>query len=527
MDYFTFETEFFSMLQNNNEKCLIFIDNNKDLINNFLGFNSKTETIESFINKINESLLYPNNNNLLPHTNYFELIEKVLNHPLLNKVKEKFINSKILIKACKFHNKDTALWLTSTMNINPYIQDENGETVLVYCVKYGKNLKAIPYLLKHKEINVNIPDNEGKTVAMYLTEKGDYYNLLNLRKNNCNYDYINDNHQSVLSILMKKMYGSEKERHTIPLKSFIRIFSILVSYQINFNIPIDKDKNTAIMVALSLKDFETVELSAKYLKNLDLSVKNIYGESIITLCIKYGYYSILKLFKNNPTFEYDYKDNLHQNTLLMYSVINNCIFMKEILEYNPKIINEINNKGENALILACKINQIEAVKQLLKSESKFESESESKSTTNHYININQQDNLGNTALHYATEIQNLKLIQLLLSRHPNININIKNNKGKTVKDLANESNNINIIKLINNPKLFIDNELKSNEGIDYYSKNFIHYSKEIQEYIKPKFNNEYPNFILTKKIEKIESTVYNRYTITQSPYVLRIKRIII
>lgn len=53
--------------------------------------------------------------------------------------------------------------------------------------------------------------------------------------------------------------------------------------------------------------------------------------------------------------------------------------MKELLENDPNIINDVNCKNENALIITTKINQVKAIETLV----------------DYGININQQDDLDN------------------------------------------------------------------------------------------------------------------------------------
>jgi len=577
MDFSTFENELILMLKNKDEKCLKFIDSNRDLIEKNLGSDANPKTIGNFIEKIGNVIINTKNKLIQLKSNY-DLIGKVLNHPYLSNVKEAFIKSRVLIEACKVGNKDAVKWLLSNMNVSPYVQDDdgmtclmyaaknnyqfvikphlkdihcleladkcgnnvlfysvvnpdfiekeevsnniyprklinsgidinhtnnNGETALLYCIK-NNNFRPIQYLLKHIGIDVNVADNDGKTAAMYLLEKGEYYEFLSLHKKNCLYDYVNmynNQYQSVLSIILKKMYGGEKVRESVPLKSFIRIFIVLVSYQIDFNIPVDDDENTTFMVVLGCKDLETATVCAKYLKKLDLSIKNKYGENSTSLCMKLGYENILELIKENPTFNYHYKDYLNQNNLLMYSVINNCILMNDLLERDPDIINEVNNKNENALIIACKINQMKAAETLLKRG----------------ININQQDHLGNTALHYAVNIEKPKLIQLLMSKNPDLELRNKN--GKTVKDLAIDLGNKKILGILNNPFAVDPSVYKDYDNTN--NKNLEKYIEEVKEYLTPLFNNDYPDYEVTKEIEKTQKSIYSRYTITENFYITK------
>jgi len=366
--------------------------------------------------------------------------------------------------------------------------NRNGETALVYCIK-NECFKPILHLIRSPDLDVNVADNNGKTAAMYLVEKGNYFDYLNLHRKNCNYDYININtNESVLSILLSKMYSSVEDPESLALYiSYIQIFTVSVSYQIDFNIPVDNDENTAFMVTLGMKDLESATLCAKHLRRLDLSVKNKYGENATSLCFKFGYPDILDIVKENPTFNYYFRDSVNQNTLLMYSVINECLFMKELLENDPNIINDVNRKNENALIIATKINQVKAVETLL----------------NYGINIDHQDDLGNTALHYAIEIENPKLVQMIMKKNPKTDLKNKNNK--TAIMLANEINNNDILQSLNNPSANVKTSNTNNSII------LDKYRKVAQSYVTPFFNNNYPEYKCTKSKEKIKDEVYFRF----------------
>ncbi|OUM69286.1 hypothetical protein PIROE2DRAFT_21714, partial [Piromyces sp. E2] len=84
----------------------------------------------------------------------------------------------------------------------------------------------------------------------------------------------------------------------------------------------------------------------------------------------------------------------------------------------PELINGINSKGESALIIASKANNIDSVNYILKCNT----------------DVNHQDHLGNTALHYAVSCQNPVIIYHLIKA--GADCNLKNNQGKSASDLA-------------------------------------------------------------------------------------------
>jgi len=289
-----------------------------------------------------------------------------------------------------------------------------------------------------------------------------------------------------MTILLNKLYSNTSSY--VPYEQYIKILSFFVKYQLDFNFPVDNDENTAFMVTLIVNDLTTAKFCAENIAKLDLSVKNKYGENATSLCFKLKQFELLPYLKNNPTFNYAYRDPLNQNTLLMISAVNNSLAMEDLLENDPNIINEVNNKNENALIMACKINQIKAVEILLK----------------YGVDINHQDYLGNTALHYAIEIRSPHLIHILMTKKPDINI--RNNEGKSAFDSTLEIPDVNIkheiLAMIINPNT---KDIKTKSEIDNK------YIEEIQKSTIPYANNDYSDFISTDLMEEIKKDIYNKY----------------
>ncbi|ORX63745.1 ankyrin [Anaeromyces robustus] len=497
MDFKTFENVFTSNLNNKSNYCFNLLDNNKKLIEEHLGKDGNEEEINRFVNKINALVLKTKNN--------FSYINKILNHPLFETIYSSFRNSDILIKACKAGSKSAIKWLL-TMNINNLVQDDDGMTALMYAAKdsnlifvikhfilnenclnvvdkNGENVlfhalnnsnalielvkskvninqvnnkheSALLYccknelyiqfalLLTNPKIDPNLIDNNNKTVAMYLAEKGRFLELRALAKRNCNFNFINVNLESVLSLLIKKMYGLDENPYNIndddSIKkmyyNYFRTLTTLIDLNCDFNIPVDDEENTAIMVFIIVKDFTTLEYVLRKSKNINLSKMNKNGENASSLYIKCNNQYICPLLTENPTFDYHYIDRNNNNTILMLTSMNRPSLVYKVIQSNIFSVDEVNNNKENALILAVKTKNLKSVEELLK----------------YHININHQDYLGNTALYYAVELNNLSLIKQLMY-DSNININIKNNEGKSALDLANEIGNNSIIHILNDP----------------------------------------------------------------------------
>jgi len=531
-----FKNELLNDIKNNKKSCLQKIEANQGYVIANIGEEGDRKMIDKFVDGIINSLFIAKK---------YSMFEKFLKHPLIYEVHRTFRNSKVLIEACKRNDKNVLKWLI-TMNINPCVQDENGMTALMYAskvpeqlfvVKYlitkpeclnlvdknGENavfhalkntdslaeilktdidvncrnnnneeplmycckydiFNAIGYLVQSNNINVNTMDKAERTPAMILTEKGRYNEIILLRKRRCDFNFKNRNNECVLSILINKMYLTSNDLFS----EYIRIIVALVFSDCNFNIPIDEEGNTAFMIFMAVQDWYSVYFIAKGQGNrIDLSVKNNFGENATSLFIKNGSYnnSIYEAFINNRTFDFEYVDSNNNNNLLMLSAMKEPKLVNTIIENNVNFINCVNSRNENALILATKFNNEDAVKNLLKIG----------------IYVNQQDYLGNNALYYAVNNKNFNIIKLLLLNGADMNLN--NLNGVSPLNHAHSLCDKSLIAALNNPM-----------GIPYtkYEEKFDPMEKYLDtaEYLYPCISSSYPKFKMTYPLECLEKSVY-------------------
>jgi len=549
MDFEKFEIELLFDLKNNNGACVRKLEEKKELILKNLYENAVPENLSKFVEALNYIILHS--------TSKFILIEKILKHPYFSKVYSVFQNSDILIEACKIGRKNTLQWLL-TMNINPYVQDKDGmtalmhasknpdllyvvknflsnidclnmvdnngknalfyalhniaalnellktninvnqlnrdnESLLIYCCKYDI-FEVISYLITRVDIDVNLVDNEDRTAAMYLADKGRTVELFNLNKRNCNYEFRNKRNESTLSLVLKNLYTVEK--HTSLYLPYIRILTTFVQNDLNFNLPIDEDENTPIMLFIIVNDIYTLNYVLNYSKNYDLSIKNKNGESACSLALKYNLpKGILDFMMNHPTFDINYKDQKNNNNMLMLSAMAEFTLIDTILEIKPLLINSVNSKNENALIIATKLNRQKSVLSLIQ----------------HKIDINHQDNLGNTALYYAIDSNNVDLIKLFVSNHADKTI--KNNDGISPLDFAKKLGYKYILNILKEEESVLLSPLTHEEVKDYYfqftkeNDSEIKY-KETEEYLYPYVSDRYSEIDLSYDLILAEKTVY-------------------
>jgi len=578
MDFNNFETKFFSNLKNENENYLEFIDNNRDLIESFNGLNGNTDTLNEFLNKLINFIVYD-----IKVESIFSAIENILKHPVMAKVLEFFQQSNILIKVCEnsvkkitrsnklndnedsinndFEKIDKNLikWLF-TINIDPCVQNEEGITALMFSAQYPELLFVVKYLIKNspqclslqdkkgenalfyslrnpvafkelikseidvnqqnifgetaliycckneiyemipellnnrRDINVNQTDKEDRTAAMYLAEKGrnKEFRALNLRC--CFYDYKNHKNESVISILIKKLYSTNgnKRLSSELLTEYCKILLGLVIFNCDFDLPVDEDENTALMAILLARDFYTIYCVLQNSENYNLSTQNRYGESASSLCMKSNNSAFFfPLMFKHPTFDFKYIDIQTGNTMLMYSAIAHPQCINKIVKHSVNTINVTNKKNETALILAAKINNKKSIIELL----------------NQSVNNDKQDHLGNTALHYAVKNKEPEIVNQLLIDFANRDI--KNNEGKTALQLAHEINDKTILNYMENNRInYYDNNNNSIEIDEESNKRSMVEDISVLEYLYPWITRTYEDFKVNSEWIEIEKSVY-------------------
>jgi len=205
-----------------------------------------------------------------------------------------------------FHalNCSPSLWKLLECDININHQDNEGNTALIYCC-INENFNPINSLFRNK-IDMNAVDRDGKTAAMYLVMKGKYstvdsiggtaamydnikgrHSLFQILQSlNCNFNYVNDRGESVLSLLLKQMYIPKFTREEMFDKYISTLVSLLFT-NCDFNMPVDDDENTALMVFLLVNDMDTYDFVLKYRHDIDLTKKNKYDENAIIYFQKY------------------------------------------------------------------------------------------------------------------------------------------------------------------------------------------------------------------------------------------------
>jgi len=564
MNFESFKKDFFINLKNNNNNCFKLIENNQKLIQEYLTEKSNEKNVDIFVNEIIDTLLENKIN--------FKFIEKVLKNENLNYVFSVFKKREALIKACKYEKIDIAKWLitldmdpcvqdeegmTAMMYaaknkklidvVSKYkndslccnLEDKNGnnalfhsvqnlqallqlinsvdinhlnkqhETVLLYCCK-NEIYEPLKTLINRQGIDLSIVDKESKTALMYLVEneREKEINDISVVQLGNNFNYINDNGESAISIFVRKMYRKDgQEEKKVDYTKMANILVSFVKSEVDFNIIVDEDGNTALMVFLIARDINTFKFVLRYSKDLDFSQKNIYGENATSLFFKTNGTSPYEkmLVERHSSIDYNFIDPVTNDTVLMLAIRNNSSLIDDIIKNSNGSINNINSSKESALVLAAKTNNVNCVKILL--------------TQN--INVNQQDNTGNTALHYAVGNEDIAMVQDL--KEHGADINIKNNENMSPYEMAKTSKNQNLLKAITDslstpPELgkTVTGKVSNSSKLNNYSDNTLskfyiemEYKGEIQNIIS-KVYDKYNDYI-RKENESEKRILYSKY----------------
>jgi len=268
----------------------------------------------------------------------------------------------VLFYATKNPKSLKTLLNKSNIDIN-HLNTDN-DSVLTYCCRTDR-VNALDILINQKSLNPNHANCIGKTAAMYLVENAQYQFLKSFFKTTgVDPNYKNKFEQTLVSCFVKKYYQlCNNEIDNIELnnrsgylrnKRYARTLETLIDLGCDFNVPVDDDGNTPLMVFLMMKDYVT----SQYLLNecgsaIDLSKKNYNGvnASYLSLFIspevfdnlkfkstsKFSFNALKKAFTDNPTFDKKYLESSEDITV---SETLNIINKYKVNPKNSKIIQQ-------------------------------------------------------------------------------------------------------------------------------------------------------------------------------------------
>jgi len=220
--------------------------------------------------------------------------------------------------------------LSSDININHINKDR--DNILLHCCRYDY-MRSYDILNQYNCFDARFSNKYGKTVAMYLVENARYKELVEYLKKNEDKIGPNDKNKfgyGLVSSYMKSYYNryigivtKNKGFSNEFLYPFAYTFSTLIELNCDFNVSVDEDDNTPIMIFLMMRDY----VSAKYLLDnyngtIDLSKKNKYG-------VNASYFS---LFIDKNIFEKLEFNKILNNYILSYDDLKKTIYTNDTFD---------------------------------------------------------------------------------------------------------------------------------------------------------------------------------------------------
>lgn len=329
-----------------------------------------------------------------------------------------------LIFAMIYNNNEIAELLLTRRDIDVNLQDKVGNSALMYAIKF-KNKIIFELLLARQDLKINIQNNDGRHELLYAIQyKNNEFIELLLRRPEIDINVPDKNGDTAL------IYAINLDLYEL-CKLLISNSKLIINLE-------NSNSNMALIYALKKDSFKVAELLLKQTE-INVNTQDDKRKTALIYAIDRNYHNIITLLFKHPKINIDLQDNFGK-TPVSYLITFDDFFNRDYnirkrqsADKNIKILLcrtelKINEKNYWILLLyAIEYNNIEIAKLLLDRSE---------------ININSQDNKGNTALMYAVEKQNDYIIKLLLNR-PKININLQNREGNTAfvigKEIVNKN----------------------------------------------------------------------------------------
>jgi len=229
--------------------------------------------------------------------------------------------------------------------------NSDGENLLIYSCRHDKN-RAFELLNKEKSFDPNQANCVGKTAAMYLVENGRFREVKSfVKENKIDPNYRNKFGNSLVSVYVQKFYqqyiGNVGETdytskyNYVVTKNYALTLLTLIDLGCDFNVPVDEDGNTAIIVFLLIKDYITAKYLLDHVDDIDLSIKNKYGinASYLSTQLDDRVFENLEYNKTRNAKSISYtalKSAIRKNDTFDPNCVNRFedVIVKEIIKYN-------------------------------------------------------------------------------------------------------------------------------------------------------------------------------------------------
>jgi len=268
--------------------------------------------------------------------------------PSMDFLLKKLIKENVDVNKVDYNGNNALFYATKSLEIFKKLYktgidvnrvNNEGESLLTYCCKMDR-VRTLEFIRKELSLDPNHMNCVGKTACMHLVENAQNVILKSfIKEYNIDPNFKNKFGDTLVSIFIKSYYqhciGNLKDgsklltRHGHNMtQRYAETLQTLIECHCDFNVPVDDDGNTPMMVLLMMKDYVSCQyLLSKYSDGIDLSKENYHGINA----------SYLSLFITNEVFDelyssdYVYKDKF-SSCDLKNLFMNNKSFDKKYLE---------------------------------------------------------------------------------------------------------------------------------------------------------------------------------------------------
>ncbi|KXJ74703.1 hypothetical protein RP20_CCG013108 [Aedes albopictus] len=308
------------------------------------------------------------------------------------------------------------------------IADEFGKTIIDHAVQ-GDNIEIVEIIIDYYATDNNMPDNYiNKTLHIAaIYGKREMVKIL-IEKYDANYKYAN-------------VYG-QTPIHLAAEKGNMEIVMMLIDdYAIDVNLQ-DYFGNTPLHLAAKHYKWGLVKMlidkNFKYSENVNINVVNQYGQTLIHLAAEKGNIEILEILIDDYATDVNLQDYFGNTALHLAAEHYNWELVKMLIDKDSKNsanLYILNRQGQTIMHLAAKRGNMEISKMLI---------------DDHAIDVNLQDNHGNTPLHIAAAYLRWELVKILIGKDfkNSANHRVANKNGQTLIHLTAAAGNIEVLEMI-------------------------------------------------------------------------------
>ena len=338
----------------------------------------------------------------------------------------------LLLKASKTGNSEIVKYLLENYaDVDVDLLNDDGDSAV--SIECGRGqLEIAKCLLQKSRVDINVRYGKSKNTLLLKAREGGNLEIVKYLLENhadINVDLLNDDGDSCVSKACEKG----------PLEI---IKCLLPKSRVDINVRYGIWKDTLLLKASEKCNWEIVRHLLENHADIDVNLRNYYGDSAVCVACKKGNFEIVKLLWQKSGVDVNLFYCWNNNTLLHYANRGgNLKIVKYLLENHADIdVNMLNDHVESAVSIACEKGNFEIVKLLWQKSG---------------VDVNLRYCRKNTLLQYASEVGNLKTVKYLLDNHADIDVDLLNDDGDSAVSIACERGYSEIAKCLL-PKSRID-----------------------------------------------------------------------